>query len=821
MSIISTNSSIRHELYRRELLRYIQSMTIVFHPFAEIMERVAATQNCSISSYRENPYYRNLCGEYSCLDVNKDTGQIEKMEVYSIEEERMVPFDKQLWTDYPQTAELYYMGSDAYTRLCLTYPDKVGLIKNIIYPVGSIEEAHDAEELTILRHEPSFLRVNEQESLYAAARRTIKYVRDRWYVYDLGHEDQYYLVFMAQLYMHLFQALLKQRLDNQDTHAVHHMHVWDRLEANGLGPYEAVLNEEQARWFYRNMRYLKENRGRKSNLILLADNILKNLKVHLVGKRIFQQTTDPTQECIEVPEFLSEEIVDYSLQIAESLPETSAAPAAAEAPVAAKAAKSRMAVKSVSTKAKAAVAKAVAAQDQPASTSTLVNTNSMETMDYILSRIYGEGYYPNYSVDDSADREYLFGRTVSNTVPTRLLEFQKYLVQAPYERHMTVFLYDALQLYSASGKLEYSLNFVDQNTGVVVDLSIRDAVALVHYAAYKRFGITPIHMPVKSVLHAVYKMTRPLPSELPSHFHWNGYNYRLDSILNVEGILDDIHWSNNKKFTSAPVFIKHLGEQYQAMVKHIRSMYNIQHFTYNWAMQYLYRFLLDRRTIKIRDDLLYKNWIASTTGVTDLINAYDQLADSKEYYNQLCSTLLEKLLPLEHSEFLMQHAGALFDDSKYYTQLKNLFQDWTSHDLTYLDTDRSQVTFISGLPLPVTTSEHVEAYTTDVTAFSEQAGTHLEEQGYTDLTRDIDVPLLAETIQEDVDAVTLNIGKVDDDFVDMRYANELHSTIHDTTILYGLEDFEDVMASGCLDHSLDIGPATILASGLIDITTGD
>ena len=303
------SSAIRYELYRRELLRYLSSMTIKFHPFAEIVERyVGNNTNYRIDSYRENPYYRNLVGEYSCIDT--------EMKVWSIECNSEVTFNRDLWKYYPQTASLYTFGSDAYTRLCLKYPKQVGLIKNIVYPVPDIDVAYNAEEFTILRHEPTFLESNEQESLYTATKQCLNYLKERWYIYDYGnHEDQYFLVFMSQLYMNLFTCLLKQRIENQDTSAVHSLHVWERLDANGLSKYESILAPKQARWFYRNLRYLKANRGRKSNLILLADNLLSGLRVNLVGKRIFQQASDPTQECITVPEFLSEKVVDYSVRI--------------------------------------------------------------------------------------------------------------------------------------------------------------------------------------------------------------------------------------------------------------------------------------------------------------------------------------------------------------------------------------------------------------------------------------------------------------------------------------------------------------------------
>lgn len=717
---ISTNSSIRHELYRRELLRYIGSMTIKFSPFAEMMGRQAEDIIARpLENYLENPYYRNLVGEYSWLEWNTQTKSIDKMMIYSIEEDGMIPFEKSIWDTHPQTAELYSYGSEAYNRLCLSYPDKVGLIKSICYPVLSIEEAFNAPELTIIRHEPGFLRSNEQESLYQAAQNCLSYVRDRWFIYDYGHEDQYYVVFMTQLYLCLFEALLKQRIDNQDTAAVHSMHVWDRLEANGLELYESILTDEQARWFYRNMSYLKENRGRKSNLILLAENLLKNLKVHLVGKKIFQQTFD-NEQCITVPEFLNEEIVDYSVQIAESLDPGSSQ------------------LEEIQNSFN------VERKQTSSSMLSLVDLNTKESMDYILHRVYGEGYYPDYSVNNSAEKEYLFGRTTANIVPTRLLELQKYAVYAIHERKMLAFLYDSLQLHAALGKLSYKINFIDENTGVEVSLSVNDAMALLHYACYKRYDITPLYLPNRSVIECAYKLVRPKNSELLQYFNWNNFKYSIDTIVDTKTLLSDIPWSNGRIFTLVSSFMQLLGRQFDVLVEHERSCYIDNHTTYQWALYYYYQDLLDKRVISIRKDMTYHAWLEADENLKALTDAYDKLTDRKEGYNSLCDYLLERLLPIQLSEALSKYAGTLFDNTKYYTMLKNLFQEWTSHDLTYLDTDRSDIVYINMMPMPVMTEKHNEEYNRDIIGVGPGVSTYYKQIDVVDFDRNPNIPILVE-----------------------------------------------------------------------------
>lgn len=644
-------------------------MTIKFSPFARIMEkRIKNDTKYVISLEKENPYYRNLAGLYGVFDT--------PMTVLATETGTRVPFDRALWDDYPKTASLYTYGSEAHHRLCLEYPNQTGLIKNIMYPVPDIDEAVDAPELTILRHAPEFLRTNEREDIYQSCKKCLEYIRDRWFIMDYCCEDQYPLVFMSKVYLLLFISIMKQRQVNRDTHAVHHMHVWDRLIANGLGPYESLLTDSQARWFYRNMRYLKENRGRKSNLILLADNLLKNLKVHLVGKRIFQQTQDPLNEVVMVPEFLSEEIVDYSVPIPESLITTTnnGLPVIPEL-------------------------------DSTLSADLLVNKGSKEEMDTILYRVHGEGYYPNYSLPDSIDKEVQFGKTVTNTLPTRLLEFQKYTINTQYLRHLTVFLFDSLMYQYSLGNLQYKITFKDDQTSLPVTLTAGDALILMHYLVYKKDDITPVYLPELHPVDSAYKKERLDKKDIPVDFWWMGYKYRLDTLVDVKGILDEIPWIN-EKFYDAGDFIRALGYQFDKMVGHLRDVATRPLLIYQWAMWYFYQHILARETVSLKvSNKTYAQWFAQNEVASTLIDAYEELPEKRLRYQNLGQVLLRKILPIEKSNTLLPYAGAIYDNTLFYQQIKQLFTDWTSHDLTYLDTDRTEVTYLNLYPIGIMTSD--------------------------------------------------------------------------------------------------------------------
>lgn len=672
-------SSIRYEMYRREILRYLSSMTIKFSPLANLIStKVSNETDFVITNDRENPYYRNLCGLYSFLDT--------QMEVVSAETGQRVPFNKELWNDYPKTAALYTIGSEAYSRLCLEYPNQVGLIRGIMYPCPDIDQLIAAEELSIVNHVPSYLRENEREIILQSCRDSLKYIRDRWFVMDYCCEDQYPIVFMSQVYLLLFTNIIKQRQINCDTHAVHHMHVWDRLMANGLGQYESLLTETQARWFYRNMRYLKENRGRKSNLILLADNLLRNLKVHLVSKRIFQQTTDLPEDVVMVPEFLSEEIVDYSVTIPEAVITT--------------------------TNNGTPVIREI---DSTLSADILVNKNAKESMDDILHRVFREGYYPEYSVDDSVVMEAQFAKTVTHTIPTRLMEFQKYIINTQYLRHLTVFIFDSLMYQYSNGNLNYRIAFKDENTNLPVNLSVSEALILMHYLVYKKHGITPDFLPESCPVDSAYLKDRPAKADLPKYFWFNKTRYHMDTLVQVTNILNEVAWIN-ERFTDAGDFIRALGIQFDTMVQHIRSAATEPLLIYQWAMWYFYKYILAQEDVPLHvNNKTYTSWFAEHEAAARLIDAYEELPEKGVYYEQLGKVLLRQVLPIEESDLLVQYAGAIYDNTAFYEQIKQLFTDWTSHDLTYLDTDRSDVTYLNLMPTSVMTGHHVDNSDVEIT----------------------------------------------------------------------------------------------------------
>lgn len=640
-------SQIQWNLYRQEIYNYVNSMTIKFGTFADIIKkRIYNTTSYSLTDDRENPYYLNLIGEYDNKIFKQPTIYVKALETGSD-----VPFNKQLWIDYPETASLYNITTDEYKNLCLKYPDQVGLIKNIIYPVLDIDYAIQAPELTILRHEPFFLQANERESLYKAAVNFLTYMRERWFIRDFDFEDQYPIAFAAQVYSLLPLILLARRIQNLNTDAVHKMHVWDTLSENGLGDYQDVLTDVKARWLYRNINYIKNNKGRKDTLYKLADNILKDLKVTLVGKVIYQNNADIENNCTLVPEFLSEEIRNYD-------------------------------------------------------ENKTIDTVAFESMDTIMHRLHAEGVYPDYSYVDSINKQVRFGHTQLNELQTQLLELKKYTINTTHLLRLIEFIHDTLLYQLSLHNLEYQITFKDENTALPFDLSVADSVVLLHYLLFKRFNENVIYLPKTARVRIPYLDKRPNKDTLPKTFYFNHNDYIINSCINVDKVLNDIPWLSDKTYINASDFIIDIGKQFDIYIKHNRECWESADALYQFMLTYLYKHLTVDKFIEfnISSCVTYDEWFNQHPEIKDLISAYEALPQSSLFIEEFCINLLRKILPIELSDILVNYVGSIYDDTHFYKKLKQLFVYLTSHDLEYLDTERESITYLDFGDIDCTTT---------------------------------------------------------------------------------------------------------------------
>lgn len=637
--------SLEYDLYRQQILNFLRTVTIKFLPFAAYMKQsVFDNYGVIIDKDVDNPYYINLAGEYSPYDT--------PMYVTTVETGEEVLFDKHLKTNFPKTYSLYKVPNQEYFDLCKKYPLQKDLIKSIVYPVASVQAAIQAENLTMIQYDANILHMNERESMIVAINEFLDMYEYRWYYPDYEYEEMAPLAFWGIIWNLLPQVMITQRVINLRTSAVHPVHIWEYLLSNGLSDYRDILTNRQALFLYRNMAYLRQNKGKMSNLKILAEGLLKEIYVSLVGKTILQQTDTGYDDCVTIPEVISEDVVSY------------------------------------------------AKLDE-------IELSSYENMTQIINRMYADGLERTCTAEYIEDQTERFGLTESNILPTKLLELKKSAINTSYEDLLCEFVFDSFMYRFASGKLNYTISFVDEISGVKLKLSIGEAIALFHYIYFKNGGINTLIMPTKYAPRIPYKMMKPT---VPNTFQFNkDFRYKYRSLIDEDKIMSDIPWDNTS-YSNRDDFLNLVGRQFGAMVTHLRNVRSSASTRYSRAMNEYYKDLLFDEVITfelVPPFASCQQWVELHPGISKLIESYEASAFKKQYYWNLVGNIIEQLLPLNDAIF-QPFVGTNKDETAYYRGLKNLFIQLCSYNVAFLETSRAKNNYLVDTPWNVNFENIVE-----------------------------------------------------------------------------------------------------------------
>ena len=662
--------SVDYTVYRKEVINFLQTVSIKFDLFAEQSQLNAEsnikTMHLSDLDGRNNPYYLNLAGQYSALDEEIKIIPIE--EPYVLDDDgnlvldsdgnkivNEVVFSRETLEKYPKTAGIYKIPNIEYENLLLKHKGKEGLIKSIVYPAKDIDTVLNARNLSVLAYDSSLLEQDERDSLILAMNNFLDYVYDRWYVHDFKYEPAYAITFMGMIWDLLPSVLFAQRIRNLRTAQVHSMHIWEYLDSKGLGEYKAILTRKQSVFLYRNIDYILHNKGKKTNLDILAENLLEELHLSLVGKSILQETHSNNNiesgrfnTCTTYPEFVSDSITDWNDTSEEVLDE-----------------------------------------------------DTKQSMQEILHRMHKEGYYPDYLNPDGSvntihiqEMEQKFGLSTFNYLPTRLLEFKKAVINTSNLKFLSEFLVDSLMYQWANGALVYNIKFLDKNINQQITLNVGDTIALLYYAHHKAHGYTPIYLPVRYTSRICYYNKKP--RKLPTTFSFNNYTYLLSSIINTNSILKDITFDDGP-YTYIDKFMNMLATQFGALSKHNNQMKANVNPIYQRAMEYFYSHITVRETfdLLLSSHFNYKSWLNSNEDLTLFIEEYDKLEHSKECYQNLCDVLWNQLLPIDTLSIFSDFTGGQKDNTYIYEGMKKLFTQLCSYRLFFLETDRTSISFLT------------------------------------------------------------------------------------------------------------------------------
>ncbi len=685
------------DVYHTEIFNFLRTVSIKFLPMKKVIDdSLLNNVDPSLNTDDTNYYYDRLMGNY----IPGDT----PMYVISIDTGEQILFSKETLEEHPQTKAIYRVPNTEYDLLCQKYPTQKDLIKSIVYPVESISQLKNSNPICYLNGDTTLLQSNEIVSIIEAINHFCTICNDRWWVKEYCFEEGYPIAFYALMWQLIPLICFTKRMTNIKTSAAHNYHIWEYLCSKGLEDYRDILSLKQALFLYRNMEYILANKGTMGNLFVLADNILADFSIALIGKYVYQQQVDRYDQCRRTPEIISKQIVSYNKSYAP-------------------------------------------------------DTTSFESIETINGRMYSKGIEYRNSAEYVTDLERRYGEVEEDRLPTKLLELKKERVSTSYENLLIEFIFDTIMYQYSQGKIGYMCDYVDPLTHYKLQFTVGELVALLYYFSERSLGsiphklenyfevdadgnyyiketvprkmvdldrvavrcpnnedvIVPMYIPNRCMVRIPYILTRPNKQELTQYIYFyhdndkdnehdlNKYaidecRYKIDQFVDVDTLLNEIPFSNEYIFSSSQMEDIILN-QFKAMVKHIQDVRLSADLCYQKGMLACYHDLCacGNYTVKLTKYPTYTKFFNQSDTLLSLITQYEE-ANNREYWDLACAAMFKSLLPISNPEF-KQFMGVMDSMSSLFEKLTSLCIQLFSFRVTLLGTDRDKDDYCYFLPL--------------------------------------------------------------------------------------------------------------------------
>lgn len=608
-------------LYYREIFQFLQSCCIKFSPFElTYINRVLTDYGIDLRNHPEsNPYYLHLLGERS--------EYLPPIEIFCPEKEIYIPLNRSNLKKYPKASALYRIGNKEFTSLLQAYPNESGTIKNIIYgPDIEMKELLEKRDLSLLSFDESLIETNEKESLLKTIRDFLDVLYERWYTTSYCYEDLYAPVLYATIFNILPPLLLAQRIANLHTNSVHSYHIWEFLKSHGLSNYSSILSSKEALFLYRNIDYIMKNRGKMSNLKLLAENLLSSLRITLVQKNVHLSTSGFTDTSKIAPEITSKPIVDFRY---------------------------------------------------------IQEENEIESPEKIFQRLKSEKKMTDSPMEEEIQRKALES-SPQEKVLTKLMELKQNTISTRYNNFLAKYIFHNVLYMVNNNKLNYQLKLVDDLAHTPIKLSPKDMLLLFFYANSRANGFKPKGLPKRFILNNVLKANPVIPDE----FYCMGDKLKLTNIFYPKDIRDEVSFDYDT-FDSINEFRDFYEDSFLVIIKHLRLYKSGCGLEVLKGIEHLYKnaFMSRDEALDLGSYKDFNEFIESNKLVKDLVSVYDDEAESKMRYGNLATNILELLAPT-NGEKLKYFFGINPEIHKIYDELKKLFIQLCSYTVTFLDTTR-------------------------------------------------------------------------------------------------------------------------------------
>lgn len=265
-----------YDLYIESVLQLAETLVIKSEYAAtQINERLTALYGVTIdqNDKRTWKYYLNLAGEYHPTDP--------VITITSLDTLQQIVFNKANLQAHTATREAYGYNTRYYRELVTTYPDSEAFILGVLYPVD-INKAIAAKDLSVIGYPPHLVEDNEM-SLIENINEWVNMFDERWNNRQFALSDSYYVAaLLGMIYSQLPAVIINLRLKACKTMQAHSYHVRQYLASHGgLDVYLSEMTQKQALFFYRNIRYIERNTGKKDTFEWLTDKVMTDRNLPL------------------------------------------------------------------------------------------------------------------------------------------------------------------------------------------------------------------------------------------------------------------------------------------------------------------------------------------------------------------------------------------------------------------------------------------------------------------------------------------------------------------------------------------------------------
>ena len=707
------------ELYIKEPIDFLRTVTLKNSLFADhILRKDVQPEYQDIISDDLNPYYRHMNGEY-ILDGDTTVvngKEISNHKIYkrldtmmyitSLDTQEKIPFTKEMLREHPKTASMYRIPGTYYSKLCEKYPQYTDLIKSIVYPVNDITTAVKSDNFTLLQYDEDLLRSNERSSILEALNKTLVMIRERWTVKEFTYEDMFAVVHQGIIWQLLYLTIFAQRILNIRTSKVHEFHIWNYLSSKGIGDYRDVLTLNQALFFYRNINYLLRNKGTQKNFSILIGSLLKPLNVALYSKSIVQNTTVGTSSIVDTGTSIQKRTIPGSIKTI-SLSDENLTQSFANT------CKPYPQILSTHSGDDAIITQAMYLvnnyqyQDygKPVDVvQTVLNRYQMSAIPNALSEV-NQGTLETTDITYDKERasyleyqdEHLFQReterqdrqfsvTPHTYLKTKAHEINKTITSTLYNQIYAKFVEESLYYRMSEKDLKFNLIITPPDTKITIALDANQAMALLIYSACKESGITLERPPNKARVFWPYKKTFP---EISKYFYYQEKKRSTAGYLSDYGFTDMVPYPD--PFVSPLDMTEKIHDQaLNFLTNFIEVHKSASSIHYEILMKvYQQRCVNQWIQFSMLDGMSYSDLFHTVEGLQEVIEQYDNSADSELAYSNFFAALMDVFYPLDQLPKNTSGLNLLSDSerslSERYRRIKSLFVEMCSYNITFFD----------------------------------------------------------------------------------------------------------------------------------------